>query len=147
MPTKTKKNQPVFEHLGSLITYKDGDADQLLGYLIHDPERGVYDAALGRVEVSPEHATVHNAELTKALIAGLDNQCQVGQHGMFYFYDATSPVQIRAFTGEVIADYAKGEIWFEFKNKKTVVFFSRGAKVFRGTKPKENDAFFFKRVK
>jgi hypothetical protein len=45
----------VLENLGSLITYKDGDQDRCLGYLMNFTGHGVYDASL--VALAKSNAT------------------------------------------------------------------------------------------
>ena len=69
---------PELQNLGSLITYKDGDKDRCLGYLLHAKGHGVYEPEFGRVDISPEQAKLHNELLDQALVDGLDN-CEVGQ--------------------------------------------------------------------
>lgn len=52
---------PKFYNLGSLITYKDEQgADVALGYLMTFDEMGVYDATIGKVDVSTKNAHTHN---------------------------------------------------------------------------------------
>jgi hypothetical protein len=94
-----KKNPPLLENIGSLITYKHHGKDTCLGYVFHTPEHGVYDAAHGKVDVTPEQAEIHNKLLDQALINGLDTHCEVGQGGTFYLSDG----QIKTWLGTVIA--------------------------------------------
>jgi hypothetical protein len=79
-----KKKPPRLENIGSLITYKHRGKDTCLGYLFYAPEHGVYDAAHGKFDVTPDHAEIHNKLLDQALINGLDNHCEVGQGNTFY---------------------------------------------------------------
>jgi hypothetical protein len=79
-----KKKPPRLENLGSLITSKNRGKDTCLGYLFYASEHGVYDAAHGKVDVTPEQADVHNKLLDQALINGLDAHCEIGQGNTFY---------------------------------------------------------------
>jgi hypothetical protein len=63
------------------------------------PEQGVYDAAHGKVDVTPEQAEIHNKLLDQALINGLDTHCEVGQGGMFYL---NNDAQIITWLGTLI---------------------------------------------
>src|SRR4029077_17411866 len=80
-----KRKTPQLENKGSLINYKAQDGkDTCLGPLWYAEGRGVYDPTFGRVDVTKEQAEIHNRELDKAMLDGLDNQCEVGQGAMFY---------------------------------------------------------------
>lgn len=82
---KKEKFVPQFENLGSLITYKDEDGrDACLNFLFEFEGKGVFDPSRGRVDVSSEHVLAHNQALSKAMIQGLDETCEVEQSGVFY---------------------------------------------------------------
>jgi len=150
IPKKVKVKTPTeFENLGSLITYKEGEQDCCLGYLVNFKEHGVFDASFGRVDIAVEHVDPHNQALDKATIEGLDERCEIGQGGSFYVRmpnkGSTQGSQIRTFCGAVIAD----NVQFS-KNptgaKHVLVSFRRNGKLFRGTWKTDTDLFNFRRV-
>jgi hypothetical protein len=128
----------VLDNLGSLITYKDGDHDRCLGYLMNFTGHGVYDASLGKVNVTPEEADTHNRLLDEALHQGLDDHCQVGQYGSFYVGKHEGRTVVRTFLGTLVsADVSL--------NGRSLTFRRKG-KVFRGRMSKQHDLFNFRRV-
>jgi hypothetical protein len=128
----------ALEHLGSLITFKDGEHDRCLGYLMHFKDHGVYDASLGKVEVTPEEADTHNRLLDEALLKGLDENCLVGQYGTFYVGKHESRTAIKTFIGTLVsADVSS--------NGRSLTFRRKG-KTFRGRLSKQHDLFNFRRV-
>lgn len=112
------------------------DKNQCLGYLVHFKGHGIYDAEIGRVEITPEEAEQHNKLLDKMLVDGLDNSCEVGQYGSFYFNRELK--QVRTFLGELVSDVVR--------LAGSMVTFERGGKVFRGRITKDHDLFNFRRV-
>lgn len=130
---------PVLENIGSLITYKDESGqDVCLGYLFHVADRGTYDPSLGRVEVGPEDAAKHNAALDEALLAGLDQNCEVGQGGTFYAKDEPGGWKVRTFTGCLVSDDT------EFAGRR--LLFRRAGKTFRGRLRGQDELFGFTRI-
>src|SRR5215475_11387996 len=88
------------ENIGSLITYKDdGGNDVCLGYLFNFTGHGVFSPD-GKVEVSPEDADTHNKLLDEGMLLGLDNNCQIGQHGTFYYTNKS----VHTWCGAIVAD-------------------------------------------
>ena len=136
------KKQPKLENLGSLITYKDGDGDRCLGYLFDFTGHGVYDAALGLVEVSPEHMKAHNEALDAAMLDGLEKNCAVGQGGTFYLIrDKTTGLEtVQTFAGTMVATPGNTS-----RNGTTITFRRQGM-TFRGRTQKDADCFNFRRV-
>lgn len=128
----------VLENLGSLVTYKDGEQDRCLGYLMHFTGHGVYDAALGRVEVTPEQADIHNKLLDGAMLKGLDENCRVGQGGSFYVGSIEGRTAIKTFVGTVVS--AQVTI-----NGRSLTF-RRNGNIFRGRMSNQHDLFNFRRV-
>ncbi len=112
------------------------DENQCLGYLIHFKGHGVYDAEIGQVEVSPEEADEHNKLLDKMLLEGLDNNCEVGQCGSFYFNRELR--EVKTFLGELVSDIVR--------LAGSIVTFERGGKVFRGRLSEDSDLLNFRRV-
>ena len=75
-----------FDIDGGLITYAEGDTMFCLGYLLDAPGQGIYDATLGKVDVTSEQAQAHNRVYDQCLIKGLEN-CKIGQGNNFYVGD------------------------------------------------------------
>jgi hypothetical protein len=128
----------VLENLDSLITYKDGDEDRCLGFLVNFAGHGVYDASLGKVAVTPEQAEVHNKLLDEALLHGLDENCEVGQHGTLYVGQHEGRSVIRTFLGTVVSTDVK-------VNGRSLTFRRKG-KTFQGRMSRQHDLFNFRRV-
>jgi hypothetical protein len=134
----TNKVQPKLENVGSMITYKDGDKDRCLGYLLATEPWGVYDATFGKVDVTPEQAKIHNGLLDEASLVGLDQGCAVGQGGTFYFTTEGGPPVVKTWLGTVVSDQCERE-------GRSLTFWRAGKK-FRGTITKDGDSFNFKRI-
>jgi len=112
---------PELLNKGSLITYKDGDSESCLGFLLdlsdvkvpamHDnsvPQRarGVWEPNFGLVPLTSEEAATHNRLLSTALIEGMKT-AQIGQCGTFYVKKTDKwPLKysVHTFTGEVVAE-------------------------------------------
>ena len=124
------KNQTNLENLGSLITI--ADSNNCLGYLMNFPGHGIFDASLGKVDITPEQADIHNKLFDQALIKGLDT-CQVGQGNMFYWGGNC----FKTFMGTVVS-YAVTRMG------QSVTFMVK-EKTFRGRLQKDADCFNFKR--
>jgi hypothetical protein len=138
----------VLKNLGSLITYEHGDHEHCLGYLMDFKDKGVFDAEHGKVNVSPEHAEIHNKLLDEAMLQGLDESCQVGQGGTFYTGKPDKmgrPTEIRTFMGTLVSSDLTVK---QIKNRHVVfnVTFRRNGKVFRGRTSHEHDLFNFRRI-
>jgi len=130
------KTNLTLENKGSLITI--AGTNECLGYLMHFDGRGVFDATLGKVDVSPDEANIHNTELDKAMIEGLDSQCQVGQGGTFYF-DQNKQV-VHTWSGTLVSD--KVHLTAGGKG----ITFIRNGRQYRGRLQSDADCFNFKRV-
>lgn len=123
-------------HLGSLITFGDPPNETCLGYLMDFTGKGIYSPD-GQVEITSEHAKAHNEALSKAELDGLDNNCQIGQCGTFYYSKNSN--QVTTFIGTVVAVHVtvRGQ----------VITFKRNSKTYRGRLQKDADCFNFKRIK
>jgi hypothetical protein len=119
---------------GSLMTI--AGTNTCLGYLMNFTGHGIYEPSLGKVDVTPEEADVHNKLLSQAEIDGLDKNCQVGQYGRFYFSPSKKTVQ--TFIGTVVSD----NVIIHGQS----ISFTRNGKTFRGKKHEEDDIFTFKRI-
>lgn len=137
MAKKRPGNGEIEGH-GSLLTWKG--TDECLGSLLHADGHGTFDPTYGRVDVSKEDADAHNKALDEAMLKGLDENCEVGQGGCFYYHAvANSPGVVTTFLGTVVAPV----------HEKTtrVIRFIRANKVYRGVLRPTMDLFSFKRVK
>ena len=132
------KTQPQLENFGSLITYKDGEVERAVGYLMNFEGHGIYDPTLGKVDVTPEQAKIHNEELDEATLKGLDVNCEVGQGGSFYLVRQDGKPVVKSFIGTLISD--------QCSVNGHIVTFMRNGKAFRGRTSSEHDLFNFKRV-
>jgi hypothetical protein len=127
---------------GSLITI--GDENQCLGYLLDftSSGKGIFDATLGLVDVTPGEAHAHNEALDKAMLDGLDTTCEIGQGTMFFLSGGHErrPDWATTFLGTQV-----GRVELDWRTKATYVL-HRGDKTFRGTLRKNGDNVFFRRV-
>ena len=114
------------------VTQPDG-REQCVGYLFNFQGHGIF-APDGKVEVTQEEMDIHNKFLAQGEIKGLDEQCQVGQGGTFYYIGG----KIQTFTGEIVSSNVR-------VNGKTITF-RRNGKSFRGRLQKDADCFNFRRV-
>jgi len=131
---KKKEEQPEFENLGSVITYKKDGETKVVGHLLEFSGRGVFEPNLGKVDIDPKYVEPHNDAFDKALIAGLDERCEVGMHGSFYLIGR----KVRTFTGIVVSE--------DVDLRGSSVTFRRNGRTFRGRLQKDADCFNFRRV-
>ena len=123
------------------------DDGACLGFLIHFPGKGVFDADRGKVEVSPEDATFHNTLLSKALIEGFHKNCDVGQGNYFFAGERISDVpsergwEIKTWIGEVVATVD------QVRKVGRVFTITIGDKLYRGTQKPDADCIFVERIK
>lgn len=110
--------------------------EHCLGYLLIHPEHGVYDASIGKVDVTTEDAQAHNQLFDKMMIEGLD-KCPVGKGAYFY-------IDHRKKTVKTWMDVDLGKI--DSKNGKTFTF-NRNGMTFKGTdNSADGECVFFKRI-
>ena len=130
---------PQLDNLGSLITYRDGEADRAVGYLMNFEGRGIYDPTFGKVDVTPVQAKIHNKELDEASLLGLDEGCEVRQGGTFYATTEGGRPVVRTWIGTLVSDQCQ-------KEGRSLTFWRAGKK-FRGITAKEDgESFNFKRI-
>ena len=129
-------NTLSIENRGSLMTV--ANTNTCLGYLMEFGERGIFEPTYGKVEVTPEEAKKHNECLSSAEIKGLDDNCQVGQMGIFYFDRAKK--QVHTFLGTLVSD--KVQLTAGGKG----ITFLRNGRQYRGLLRKDDDSFTFKRI-
>ena len=129
---------PQLENLDSLITYKDGEADRCLGYLLSSEGHGVYDSTFGKVDVTPEQAAIHNSELDLASLKGLDENCAIGQGGTFYLTSKDGSAVVLTFIGTLVSS--------DCTREDDSITFRRGGKTFYSRAPEEGHAFNFRRI-
>lgn len=121
------------ENKGSLMTW--AGTNTCLGYLMPFDGHGIFEPNHGKVDVTKEESEKHNAYFSEAEIKGLDESCQVGQCGTFYYSTAKG---VRTWIGTVVCatPTVKG---------KTITF-QRNGKTFKGKLRKNDDFFTFERV-
>lgn len=128
---------------GGLLTYRDEEGEiRPLGYLCHFEGRGVYDPALGKVDIATDQVGRHNKLLDRAMIRGLDQNCQVGQGTVFYVPCKRKDRSVRTWTGKLV-----GRLEPAGRDPELLTFVRKG-RVYSGRMPRESDeeAIFFERV-
>jgi hypothetical protein len=118
---------------GGLMTTTVDDKEVCLGYMMNFG-LGIFTPD-SKVDVTPAEMEAHNTALANAEIQGLDEHCQVGQMGTFYYIGGI----VKTFTGVVVSNEVK-------RNGKSITFYRKG-KQFRGILQKDADCFNFKRIK
>jgi hypothetical protein len=114
------------------------DDDLTLGYLFNFTGHGVYSPDGPQPDFPPEQVDAHNALLSAAEIKGLDENCQIGEWGAFYYVHK----RIETFIGELVAPEADTHITW---NKQ--VTFTRKGKTFWGELDSQGgDLFEFERI-
>ena len=116
------------------MTVTGPNGEVALGYLIDFTGHGIYSPD-GKIEVTKQEMDAHNAALAMAELKGLDENCQVGQRGTFYY----SGGKVSTFTGAIVSENV-------FVQGKSITF-TRNGKQFKGILQKDADCFNFKRVK
>ncbi|MGO8750601.1 MAG: hypothetical protein ACLQNE_32025 [Thermoguttaceae bacterium] len=126
------------EGFGSLITIKG--TNTYLGDLMHFEGHGTFDPDHGLVPVTKDEADVHNKAMDEARLTGLDENCEVGQTGFFYFRnDKGGRMVIHTFIGMEVACQS-------IRVKGQSITFVRKGKTFRGRLSRQHDVFNFRRV-
>lgn len=126
----------TLENLGSLITYEQDGKRYCLGYLFDFTGHGIFSPD-GKVEVTKEQADTHNRLLAEGELKGLDENCQVGMHGTFYFIGG----KVQTWTGVLVSERV-----ILSPGGRGITFYRNG-KTYRGRLPKDADCFNFKRIK
>lgn len=126
-----------FNFNGGMITIEG--TSNCLGYLMNFEGHGVFDASIGKVDVTPEQAEKHNKVLDEAMLKGLDETCKVGQYGTFY-WTKNGVHGVTTFLGTVVAPRCDCQL------KGNSITFTRKGRTFRGRLQKDADCFNFKRI-
>ena len=100
--------------------------------------KGVYDSTHGKVDVTPDEAKKHNDIYSTAELKGLDENCEVGMSGTFYFSKPMN--QVSTWAGVMVSD----KVHLSPSGKG--ITFLRNGRQYRGILQKEADCFNFKRV-
>jgi len=111
----------------------DARSNTVLGYLCEFPGRGIFSPE-GKVEVTADQAALHNRLLSRGEILGLDESCQIGHHGTFYYRYGS----VTTWVGELVSN--------RVTVSGRVITFRRGLKTFRGCLRKTADCFQFRRI-
>jgi hypothetical protein len=99
---KTMMAPEILNH-GSLMTCADQGVERCLGYMFNFIGHAIFEPIFGKLDVTPEAATVHNQLLSQAEIEGLDKNCGVGLGGMFYTRKENDRTIIATWLGEVVS--------------------------------------------
>ena len=122
------------ENIGSLITVKG--TNTCLGPLFAFSSGNIFDATYGKVPITKEESEAHNKAFDKAIVEGLDENCQIGQIGTFYYNDTEKTV--KTFNGTLVSS--------NVRRSGPVVTFFRNGKTFRGRVQKDAECINFKRI-
>jgi len=114
--------------------FVDEETGSLVGYLYNFQGKGIFSPD-GKVEVTPEQAETHNRLLSEAELNGLDENCQIGQRGAFYFVKG----KVYTWKGTLVSE--------EVTIKGKQITFTRKGKVFTGRLQKDANLFNFRRVR
>jgi hypothetical protein len=137
-PLKSETQTPLRIEEG-LIVHGDQDKPMSLGFLMNFKGHGIYDPGLGLVDVTQEQADRHNEILSKALVLGLDQNCEVGQGGTFYTTRQNGKVtEIKTWTGYAVST--------DVTHNGRVVTFRRNGHTYRGQLPNDGDYLNFRRI-
>lgn len=98
----------------------------------------MFDASYGKLDLTKEEAALHNAALDKALVDGLDKNCQIGQGGYAYF---NHKAQVTTFIGTVLAEEDAVT-----RPGNLTIQFTRKGKTYRGRLSTGSDVFNYRRV-
>lgn len=121
------------ENDGGLFTYEAKGVNRCLGYLLIADGHGVYDAELGKVDVSPGDGNRHNQIFDEMMVKGLDESCQVGEPWQFYIYGTT----VKTWLGTVLGEATK---------VRSTYTFTRNGMKFVGKISKGEESGIFRRV-
>ena len=118
-----------------LLMVQQGDKPVCLGYLLNFEDKGIFSPS-GKVDaITVEEMETHNRLLSEGELKGLDENCQIGQQGTFYYVNN----KVTTFMGTIVTD--------QITVKGKSITFVRNGKHYRGRLQKESDCFNFKRVK
>jgi len=127
----------IINHFG-LMVYSDLGAKRSLGYLRITEDQGIIEPSFGKIDVTPEVATIHNQTLSRAQIDGLDQRCAIGQTGVLYIRKVEGRWLVETWIGELISRDV------EVAGRKLT--FRRKGKTFRGTMHQDEGCLHWRRV-
>lgn len=110
---------------------------RVCGYLL-ELQGKVFDADLGRVEVTPEQAKEHNRVFDEMIVDGLA-KCPIGKGNTFYHQEHEGTHQVITWWGTMIDPRARVA-------GQTITFQYRGM-IFRGRLGREHECFNFRRIR
>jgi hypothetical protein len=139
MKTRATRKAPEILNRGNLMTFRDGEIDRCLGYLMEFPGDGIYEPNFGKLDVSSEDANTHNQCLSQGEIAGLDQNCEVGMGGLFYVGKTNGQTRVVTWLNQ--------EVSRDVRIHGAVLTFGRNGRQFRGRLQKDDDSFAFRRVR
>lgn len=158
----TNRNESVFIEEGLVRRRLTSGEQECVGYIFMFGQHGAFspDGKIG--SVSKDQIETHNRILSEAELRGLDENCAIGQCGMFYwkpekksFLGTVPPVgdpypgTVTTWTGTIVAQGHEVQVSGKYGPSQLVtpvITFRRKGKVFRGRLRKNADCFNFKRI-
>jgi len=122
----------IESHGGLLVNPK---TKAYLGYIFNFAGKGAFSPD-GKVEIPPDLIAAHNRALSEAEVKGLDENCQVGQGGTFYFVGG----RVTTWHGHLVSD----GVYLSPSGK--WITFTRGGRQYRARLQKDADCFNFRRI-
>lgn len=152
---KVLKPMQIRNEGGMLLYTSDRDGQtHTLGYLLVSPQHGVFDAEVGKVEVTEEVAKEHNRVFDAAMIEGLDKNCKVGEGSVFYMGSVTDKDYPEGVTPGGMLGSTAVKTWLGTMISATVIVngkhirFLRNGMEFHGRRGGGGDeSVFFRRIK
>jgi len=126
----------VLTNSDGLLTYNKDGKTHCLGYIFAHQDVAFCPGTGGWKGITTEELEAHNKALSQAEIKGLDENCQIGQGGTFFYKE--SPRSVVTWLGTVVSEC--------ISVKGISITFKRNGKTFRGRLQKDADCFNFKRV-
>lgn len=131
-----KQHRDNLTNKEGLLCFKENGAEYALGYLFNFDGRTFCPSTGPWAGISPEDMDTHNKVLSEAELKGLDEKCQIGQCGTFYYNEKEKAV--KTWVGTVVST--------DISINKISITFSRKGKTFRGRLQKDADCFNFTRI-
>ena len=146
----------TIENNNGLLT----QAGRAMGYICGFTGHGFFAPGNGKVEILKDDADRHNELLAQGELKGLDDNCQIGQWGTFYFAGeyqkdsknhtiSVSSPKFTTWAGVVVSTNISlrgtWPKWYERRSGPSMTF-RRNGKVYRGRLMKNADCFNFKRI-
>lgn len=100
--------------------------------------KGVFDANFGKIDTTRGKAKIHNETLDEALLIGLDENCQIGERGSFYYDGENRPLVVQTWIGTTVSE--------QVRVAGATITFVRENKTYRGRLKRQSQLFNFRRI-